>query len=869
MIKISIFLLVFVIATHQQSISAPVDLKVEYIPSPIGVDSPKPRFSWLPSHESGDQVQSAYIIKVGDVWDSGKIKSNQTSQIAYNGKDLSSNTVYDWSVQWFDKDDKASALAKSTFHTGAISNDFFKDAKWIGHQQLHRLSFDLNNTLDSIKNVYAYISGIGYSQLYINGKKISDDLLNPAWTSYDQRVLYSTYVIKNLKQGENVIGVEVGNGWYGQERSHKDKRVLFQLVITLKDGSVIKKVSDETWSSSLGPITYDDVYNGEVYDARLEQPGWDSPNFKQPASWTKSKQVPSPGGVLSSQVMQPVRALKQLLVQTIKKINGNYLIFFDQNFTGWGRLRVKAPAGTKIEIHYSELLHKNKTAIDVSNLRSARATDVYVTRGTGDYEYYEPKFTFHGFQYVWIVGFPGEFTKESFVGKHLYTSVDTVGTFSTSEPILNQIQRLVWWGQTSNLKGIPSDCPQRDERYGWLADAAIVLEESIYNFDMAAFYTKYIRDIFDNQNSGGKGVTISDTVPQSAYGGFPADPAWGTAYPDIATNMWNSFGDVQLLSTYYEPLKRYIDFYSKEADKGLEKMIIKYGDWVPPPPFTRVNGPMTSSFFVIRNLIQMAEFAKVLGKQNDHDAYIARAKQLGAEYHQKFYNKEKQYYDNGFQSAQVFALKLAPYIIPESLVKSVFDYLVNDVINTQKNHLTTGIWGTKYLMEVLSEYGRVDVALGLAKQTTYPSWGYMVVNDVEPATTLWELWNSPTGDVGMDSRNHIMFGCVGGWFYQHLAGITALSPGYGYINLKPAIELLDGLESSYKSVRGEIKVQWSRGVNNDTKLVLQVPVNSVARLQLKSGYELTWDDGKVKDVEHVDGLVHVNLGSGVHIVMIK
>jgi alpha-L-rhamnosidase len=502
-------------ATVQQALP-PTDLKVEYLVNPLGVDTSTPRFFWVDHHKQKDQQQTAYQIEVLQNWDSGKIFSNQTAHVFYNGSTpLRSNTVYQWRVKWWDKQGTASDWSElANFHIGLLKQEEWK-GKWLTGDLLRK-----NFTITSeIKNAFAYISGIGYSNLYINGHKVGNEVLNPAWTTYNKRSLYSTYDVGSLLGiGENVIGIELGNGWYGHRKN--TKRAIFQLSIVTSTGPV-SIISDESWKTHSGPITYDDVYNGETYDARLEQDGWNNKNFID-KSWTQVTVVAPPGGVLSSQLMQPIRPMKEIKPIAFKSpVQGMYIVDFGQNFSGWARLRVQGPAGTKVVIRFAEVLNKNGT-IYTTNLRSAKATDTYILRGSGTTEVYEPRFTYHGFRFAEVTGYPGTFSLDALLGVHVYSSVPSTGNFQSSEKVLNQIQSCILWGQTSNLMGIPTDCPQRDERLGWTADAVLAAEEAVYNFDMGAFYSNFVRDIFDNQNSGESkvpGVLVSDIVPG---GLFPA-----------------------------------------------------------------------------------------------------------------------------------------------------------------------------------------------------------------------------------------------------------------------------------------------------------------------------------------------------------
>jgi alpha-L-rhamnosidase len=787
---------------------APVYLRCEYLVNPLGVDVKQPRLFWVPRHESRGQSQSAYQVIIstsadcakGDQWDSGKIASEEFTHIVYKGKPLASDATYSWKVRTWDKDGNAGPYsAVAAFGTGLFSRDDWH-GQWVGGAGQLRKEFEVGGR---VVRARAYVCGLGYHELRINGEKAGSSVLDPGWTTYDKRALYVVYdLTRQIREGANALAVMLGQGWF------KGRAVLLELRVELAGGKTIRVVSDETWKAADGPVVEDSIYNGETYDARLETAGWDRPGFDD-RGWKKAAAVPGPKGVLSAQMMPPIRVTDTLVpLKMAQPRPGIYVFDMGQNASGWARLRVSGPRGAEVKLRFAELVY-DTGMINQENLRSARAQDTYILKGDG-VEIYEPRFTYHGFRYVELTGFPGVPTADTLRGRVVHSGVAQTGSFAASKPVLNALQHIITWGQKTNLHSIPTDCDQRDERMGWMGDAQGTAEEALMNFDMTAFYTNFIRDIRDVQDDAG---TITDTVPH-IWGSRPADPAWGTAYPLLCWYMYQYYGDRRILEEQYDGLKKYVDFLRSKAENGLVKYSY-YGDWV---AVDKTPGSIVSSFYYYYDIRILADISKVLGNAKDAEAYGRLADDVKAAFHKEYFDPKTGNYANGTQTANSLALFLD--LAPREARGAAWGNLFDNIAYKNASHLTTGIIGTKYIMEVLTDNGNADLAYDIACQTTYPSWGYMIENG---ATTLWELWQKREGP-SMNSHNHPMFGSVGSWLYKALAGINPDPQGVGFKKIKIEPRMVRDLmyaSGSVETVRGRVLSAWRR---TETSVALEVVI---------------------------------------------
>lgn len=811
----------------QEHISGPFPprgLRCEYRKNPIGIDVKKPRFSWLLGHSERGQAQIAFQLMVAtdplcetpDMWDSGKVISDQSIHIVYDGIPLESNRTYYWKVRYWDKEDVNSPFSRvATFDTGLFNAEEWK-GEWIGGKNQLRKEFSIQG---KVKRGRAFICGLGYYELRLNGRKVGINVLDPGFTTYEKRVLYSTYDITPLlREGGNAVGVMLGKGWSAP------RLLMIQINIDIEGGKEIALSSDPSWKQKEGPIVQDSIYDGEVYDARLETPGWDRPGFDD-SEWTNVETGIVPKGILSAQMIQPIQVMNTIVpLKMTHPQPGVYVYDMGQNFSGWVELKVSGPRGTKVRLRHAELLYENGM-INSENLRSAKAEDVYILKGEGE-EIYEPRFTYHGFRYVELTGYPGVPAMDAIRGKVVHSAVKQYGNFSCSSSILNRLQHLIIWGQKTNFHSIPTDCDQRDERMGWLGDAQVTAEEAMMNFDMGAFYTKFIRDIRDVQDKEG---TVTDTVPH-IWGQRPADPAWGTAYPLLCWYMYVQYGDARILEENYEGIKDYVEFLRSKSENDLLEYSY-YGDWV---AIEKTPGDLVSSCYYYYDSLLLAKMAETLGYTADSKTYKELSEKIKKAFHKKYFNPLTKNYANGSQTANVLPLFLD--IVPESDRGLVLHNLISDIVYGNNTHLTTGIIGTKYLMEVLSRYHSGDLAYEIATQTSYPSWGYMIANG---ATTIWELWQNKTGP-GMNSHNHPMFGSVGAWLHRALAGIDQKESSAGYRNILIRPQIVRDLRYAAGSIftpRGRIDCSWKRK-DREIDLEVTIPVNTDAEIRIpKIGLE--------------------------------
>ncbi len=821
-------------------VPAPVALRCEYLANPMGVDTARPRFSWQLEWPGRGEHPTAYEVLVaaspaalasnrGDVWDSGKAGSADNSQIEYNGAPLESGRTYYWKVRvWNPAGTASDYSAPARFDMGLLARGDWK-AEWIGGGGELRAGFTIPAKIERAR---AYVTALGYYELHVNGRRIGHKVLDPAPTTYSKRVLYSVYdVTRALREGANAAGVMLGGGWATLGHApqfaafYPAPAALVQLEVEMEGGQRMTVASGATWKASDGPIVSDSIYDGEVYDARRETPGWDTPSFDDSA-WRAARTMEGSNGERSPETMPAIEAVGELAPKSISSPDpGVYVYDFGQNVSGWARLRVRGPRGTTVTLRYSELVYPDGR-INRENLRGAKSRDVYTLRGGGG-ERYQPRFTYHGFRYVELSGLPEAPALDTLRAIVVHSAVGTTGGFAASKPILNDIQRVIGWSQLTNLFGIPTDCDQRDERQGWMGDAQVTAEESMDNFDMAAFDTNFIRDIRDAQ--GGDG-SLTDTVPLR-YGGRPSDPAWGTAYPELCWQMWRHYGDRRILEQNYDGLKKYIAFLGTQA-KGDVLSYFHYGDWV---PIVRTPPEFVSALYYLHDVTTLGAVASVLGKDSDAEAYAKLAQRIRAAVQQKFFDPATGGYAGGTQTANAMAIAMG---VPDAHQRGIAaSNLMNDIVYYHDTHVTTGFIGVRYLFPVLTELGRSDLAYELATQTTYPSWGYMIDNG---ATTLWELWQRKTGP-SMNSQDHAMFGSVGAWFYEALGGIGIGADGAGYRHIRIAPHPADDLRwvtASLESPRGLVLCSWTRSPG---KIVLTatVPPGADAEIAVPRDLEMT------------------------------
>jgi len=861
-------------------------LRCEMLTDPEGIDVVQPRLSWEIIGYTRGEHQTSYHILVasslenidadkGDMWDSGVIKSDQTSQVIYGGKGLQSGRAYYWKVKVStNKTDLAwSNVAK--WSMGLLKPTNWQ-AKWIGYDKafawdsvskFSRLSArylrkEFKST-QTIKRAVAYVSGMGYYEFYINGNRIGDQVLAPAPTDYTKSVKYNTYdVTAQLKNGDNAMAVVLGNGrFFTMRQNYKPAKIktfgfpklLLQLDIEYTDGSHKIIASDNSWKlTGDGPIRSNNEYDGEDYDATKELTGWASAGYND-AAWLKPELVESPGGDMSAQMNEKIRVVQSINPVSIKKIpNGNYLIDMGQNMAGWIHMKVKGNRGQQVELRFAETL-KPDGDLYVANLRDARSTDTYVLKG-GNEENWHPSFVYHGFRYVEVAGYPGIPQLSDFTGEVINDDLTVAGSFETSNPLINQIYKNAYWGIRANYKGMPLDCPQRNERMPWLADHATGSYSESFVFDNGSFYAKWLDDIEQSQTPEG---ALPDVAP-AYWHYYSDDETWPATYLFVADMLYSQYGNKAPIEKHYASMKKWLNYMSA---KYLKEDILtkdKYGDWCVPPESPELihskdtlrttDGHLIATAYHYYMLTLMQKFAAISGHQGDASAYATLAASIKLTFNKTFYNATDHNYGNNSVTSNLLPLYFG--MVPEADKKAVFKHIADKILIENKGHISTGVIGTQFLMRTLTQYGRADVAYRIASNTDYPSWGYMVKNG---ATTFWELWNGNTANPSMNSQNHVMLlGDLLVWFYENLAGIKN-APGHeGYTELAMRPESVDGLDhvnASYRSVSGLIKSSWKKegdsfnwdiSIPANTKALIYVPASSSAKVT-ESGKAITND----------------------------
>ena len=835
-----------------------MDLRCEYLDDPLGIDVRQPRLSWRLQAQRQGQKQTAYQVLVartrerlnrnqGDLWDTGKVLSDQSTHVEYGGAPLPSRMKCYWKVRIWDKDNKVSPFSdRAIWEMGLLEPSDWR-AQWIAGSPpepntvppapIFRKTFVLSK---AIRQARLYICGLGYYELHVNGTKVGDHVLDPAFTRYDKRDLYVTYdVTDRLRKGFNAVAVVLGNGWYNahaREEWDFDKapwrdrpKLLCQLDVVFADGSSRMVVTDGTWRIGNSPTIFDSIRNGETYDARLETPNWDSPRTND-ADWPLARVVAGPGGSLKAQMMPPIKVTATLKpVRLTQPRPGVYVFDIGQNMAGWAQLKVAGPAGTKVVAKYAERLDDDGT-VDQNDIARFRRqyefqTDTYILKGTGT-EVWEPRFVYHGFRYVQVTGLPREPDLNTLAARVVHTAFDTVGSFECSNELLNQIQHNTLWSYISNFHGYPTDCPHR-EKNGWTGDAHLAAETGLYNFAAASAYTKWMNDFKDEQRDSGE---LPGIVPTGGWGyQWGNGPAWDSAYVLIPWYLYQYCGDTRILTEHYPHLKRYVDYLTSKADNHI--VSIGLGDWVPAK--SKTPEAVTSTGYYYRDALIVSRIAAILGDPEAARKYGDLAQAIRDAFNSRFYHSDTGLYAGGTQTAMSCALYHG--LVPPQERQKVIDHLA-DMIRQNDGHLDAGILGTKYLIDSLTAGGRPDLVYTMATQTTYPSWGYWIK---QGATTLWEQWN------GEASRNHIMFGHISAWFYEALAGID-LDPeavGFKHVIIKP--QLLGDLKwvlAEHDSMYGPIKSAWQ--IQGDTfTLKVTIPPNTTATVFVPSDKEKFTKEG--------------------------
>ena len=885
-----------------------IALKCEYLENPLGVDVNQPRLSWVVETERRGYKQTAYQVLVAskedklaagkaDLWDSGKVDSNQSLNILYNGTALSSGKVYYWKVRVWDNEGNVSGWSRPAFWTMGLMNESDWAGIWINDGKatpstyarffdddpapLFRKEFTVSKP---VRRAMLYISGLGYYEASLNGDKIGDAMMDPAWMVYRKRVPYRAYDVTGmLETGQNCIGVVLGNGWYNPlpmelfcSVNFRDyltvgrPRLISQLDIEYEDGSSSTVATDTNWKVTGGPLLRNNVYIGTRYDARLEVPGWNIAGFDD-SGWTDANESPGAIGRLRSQLTPPVK-----MTGIVKPVaithpqSGVYIFDMGQNFAGVARLKVNAPAGTRVRMRYGELLNSDGTLNVDTTIAGfigsswcqpkppgiADQNDVYLCKGGGE-EVYSASFTFHGFRYVELTGYPGTPILDTVEGLRMNSAVERVGTFMCSNSMFNRIWDMFDWTLRSNLFSIQSDCPGR-ERLGYGGDIVSSSEAAMFDLDMSNFYAKVVHDFADDvrDNNGFTETAPYVGIADSGFGGGSGPLEWGTAHPLLLRQLYQYYGNKGLMEEQYEAARKYLNFLDKQDSAYIINAGISDHATIDAKPVA-----LTGTAFFYYNAKLCSEMAAILGKTADASTYAALAANIKTAFNNRFFNSGTGVYDTGTEACQSFALYFD--LVPDGHKNDVVNKLISSIVVGHSGHLSTGIFGTKYMLDELTENGKAYAAYAIANQKTYPGYGYMIANG---ATTIWESWD------GGASQNHPMFGSVCEWFFKTLAGIKPAADAVGFdkVIIKP--QLVDGLtwaRGNYESVRGQVESFW-RLEGGSLSLDVTIPANAEAKVYVPAGDVNSVTEGgepvlSVEGIEFAgieDGAAVFNIGSG-------
>ena len=864
----------------------PVNLRCEYLTNPLGIGVPSPRLSWElvdPTRARG-QRQTAYQILVasskqnldagnGDLWNSGRVDGDSTNQITYSGATLNSRMKCFWKVKVWDRDSLGSAWSLPALWTMGLLHHADWEARWIGSEPV---LLGRSREQDSVARLMApcpmlrrtflmerrvssatmYVTALGLYEIRLNGVRVGDHVLAPEWTDYRRRIQYQTYDVSALiGPGENVLSATLADGWFigavgtfadpatnrGKNYGSVDRAMILQLEIHTRDGRGFRVVSDQQWTVNRdGPVRSADLYLGETIDSRLEPKGWESPGYDD-SRWMHAVVYPAPAGGVVAQPNQPVR-----IVQTVKPVTltepvpGVYIFDLGQNMVGWCALRLREPAGSEIVLRHGEMLDEHGQ-LYTANLRSAAQTDRFIPDGSGE-QTFEPRFTYHGFRFVEVKGLSSRPAIDALTGMAVSSDVPPAGAFECSNNDLNLLWKNILRTQRDNLIGIPTDCPQRDERLGWMADAQVFSQTAIYNSDMAAFFTKWAQDIRDAQNEDGR---YPDIAPETAVNFYNA-PGWADAGILIPWRMYRNYGDSRILAEMFESGKRFID-YIVLRNPGLVWTAStgnSYGDWLngntlvePDYPRTggAVPGPVFNTLMFASSTKALSAIATVLHRDGDARYYEGLYQRIRGEFLRTFVKGDGTIEGN---TQAGYALCLGYGVLPESLQAGATSHLLA-ALAAYDGRLSTGFLSTIEMMNELVRRGHADVAYGLLESHRFPSWLYQID---QGATTVWERWDGFVKgrgfqDPGMNSFNHYAIGSVGEWMYRNILGIQGDSTVPGYRSLVIWPHTGGGLQwakGSYHSINGDIVSRWTSD-SSKVRFHVEIPVNTTARVCLPEG----------------------------------
>ncbi|MBR6031673.1 MAG: family 78 glycoside hydrolase catalytic domain [Bacteroidaceae bacterium] len=839
------------------------------------------QFSWQITSNKPNVAQTAYRLRVatskaglksdtGLLWDSERTNSDKSVAVPYQGRRLPYQSRIYWQVEvWLSTGEHLTSPVQS-FLTGL--KQFQKEAQWIGlaspdpskggeiydlPARYLRRAFTIEG---KVRRATLYISGMGWGSTYINGKPVSEDIFGTLQTDYTKTVYYNTYdVTALLRRGNNAIGSVLGNGYVlGFNKgctSYGLPRLKAQLVVeTDRDTTTI--VTDTNWKvTTEGPIQANHLYNGERYEAAREMKGWNTASFDDSA-WQQAQTMKAPTGIVMPQPSPSMRIQKELTPKSIRRTaDGRYIIDMGQNMVGQLRVRLSGKKDVPVVIRHAELLEPNNPdQLYVANLRSAKCTDTYIPAADGTFTY-QPELTYQGFRFVEISGIGQEPKPADITGCVIYDFMEDQGTFWCDNELLNQLHKNAYWGIIGNYHGMPTDCPQRDERMGWMGDHVTGCFGENMLVDNGALYYKWLQDVFDTQDDDG---LIADVAP-GYWVVRNRDIAWEALSVYATYMLLRRYGDTNAVLKYYPYLQNYMNYLHRNLKDGIVATN-EWGDWCMPPerpelihsqdPARKTDGSLISSAMYYSMLTMMGDMAMRIGLEGDMFAYDKRQLELKAAYNRHFYNPETASYANNTVTANLLSLEFG--LVPEGDEERVLQNIVDVTKDTYNDHVSCGVVGMQHLMTSLSRRGHLDQAMRIILQKDYPSFGYMIEKG---ATTIWELWNGDTADPAMNSANHVMLlGDVLVWMYGELAGIRQSSASLAYKELDMSIcmpEQLNHVRATHETPYGRVSSEWWRTEEGVT-WVVDIPANACARIHIPSGYtvqgmhSLRWASAEVE-----------------------
>ncbi|MBQ0016136.1 MAG: family 78 glycoside hydrolase catalytic domain [Bacteroidales bacterium] len=860
------------------------DLRTEQMLDPMNIQTQHPRLSWVITSEKQDVMQTAYHILVAtnpellregkaDVWDSKRVESDQSIWVPYNGVTLKSNQRLYWCVKVYTTQGESAWSQPAQWGMGLMDDSEWQ-AQWIGCDTLlsgemqgkddyivaaRYLRKEFNLSDKEVQQAVVHISGLGTYELYLNGQRVGDAALAPAPTDWRQTVLYDSYDVTDLLARDNAIGVALGSGRYvtlriedtvGQPDMFGLPKLRLQLVVTFTDGSEQTIVSDGSWSfTAEGPVRKNNEYDGGIYDARMELGNWTSTGYSD-SRWSAAQCVAAPGGSMKGSTSERMVARDSVVALTVSKTDrGTYIVDFGQNIAGWALVKWHGlKAGDSVTMRFAEILDSTNNALYLDNLRSAKATDIYVANGNENGEFWHMPFLTHGFRFMEISGLNEEPKVDDFVSVLIFDDLASTSTFETSNDILNQVYKNAWWGIADNYKGMPLDCCQRDERMPWLGDRTVGCYGESFLFANGNLYAKWMRDICQAQDTAGNIPNVCPTFWRISS----PNMTWPAALPMGCDMLYRQFGNLEPMRESYDHIVRWLDYMIKTHRDGTDFLIAKdtWGDWCMPPeaqelihskdPSRITDGGLMSSAYYVKVCRLLAEYAPLVGHSSDVERWQRTADTMTEAFNHRYLvvhqtadsTIDSVYYGNNTVTANV--LPLAFGMVPEQYVDQVRRSIINKIVNDNGSHVSCGVIGMSWIQRELSRMGQGSLAYRLASNTTWPSYGYMIAHG---ATTIWELWNGNTANPAMNSGNHVMLlGDLLQWFFKDLGGIQNEQPAYKVIRFCPdfSIEGLEYVKTSYRSLYGTI-VSSYRHDGGRVVWDIEVPCNTQAIVCLPDG----------------------------------